>query len=109
MLTRDVSCVESVAGAQRVADLYFDVEADRALAVLEADVARSQLAERIRVVLDALADYPRQAWLRRHRFQIGLWGVSARGSAEDWIVLWEPYSETDDAVIVQYIGPASFG
>lgn len=90
-------------------DLYFDEEADRTLTVLEADSTRTELVDRIRAVLDALAADPGQAWLRRHRFQIGLWGVIVRGASEDWIVLWEPHPETDDGVIVQYVGPASFG
>lgn len=91
-----------------MADLFFDEEADRTLTALEADAARSQLAERVQAVLGSLADDPGHARLRRHRFEIGLWGVIVRGSGEDWIVLWEPHPETHDAVIVHYIGPASF-
>lgn len=106
--TRDGSSAGRVAVGPRVADLFFDEEADRTLTALEADAARSQLAERVQAVLDALADDPGHAWLRRHRFEIGVWGVVVRGSSEDWIVLWEPHPETDDAVIVQYVGPASF-
>lgn len=91
-----------------MADLYFDEEADRALTALEADAARAELADRVGAVLDALASDPGQASLRRHRFQVGVWGVVVRGSGEDWIVLWEPHPELDDDVIVQYVGPASF-
>ncbi len=91
-----------------MADLYFDEDADRALTALEADATRTELAGRVRAALDALASDPRQASLRRHRFQIGVWGVVVRGSGEDWIVRWEPHPERDDDVIVQYVGPASF-
>lgn len=91
-----------------MADLYFDEEADRACSALEADPARAELARRVQTVLDALADDPGQAALRRHRFQLGLWGVVVGGSSEDWIVLWEPHPEIDGAVVVQYAGPASF-
>ena len=91
-----------------MADVYFDEEADRALTALEADAARAELADRVSAVLDALASDPDQVSLRRHRFQIGVWGVVVRGSGEDWIVLWEPHPGRDGDVIVQYVGPASF-
>jgi hypothetical protein len=91
-----------------VADLYFDEEADRTLTALDADPTRAQLAERVNEVLDALERDPGSATLRRHRFQIGVWGVVVSGSGDDWIVLWEPHPTLDDAVIIQYIGPASF-
>jgi hypothetical protein len=92
----------------RVTELYFDEEADRALTALESDAARVELADRVHAVLGALASDPGQAELRRHRFQVGVWGVVVRGSGEDWIVLWEPHPDSDGDVVVQYVGPASF-
>jgi len=89
-------------------ELWFDASADRALRSLDRDPSRRALAARIDEVLDALERDPGRAELRRHRFMIGLWGVIVGADGEQWIVLWEPHPTTDDAIAVQYIGPASF-
>lgn len=91
-----------------MADVYFDEDADRTLTTLENDPARAELAGRVQAVLDGLEEDPTRAELRRHRFQIGLWGVTVNGSGEAWIVLWEPHPDKDEAVVVHYVGPASF-
>jgi hypothetical protein len=89
-------------------DLYFDSQADATLTALETNDSLRDLADRLDEVLDLLARDPDGARARRRRFQIGLWGVPVSGSGEDWIVLWEPHPHKDDALIVHYIGPASF-
>lgn len=94
-----------------MADRFFDEDADRAPTELESDAARVELADRVHSLLDALTSDPGRAELRRHRFQIGVWGVVVRGSGEAWIVLWEPHPDGDGdgdvVVVVQYVGPAS--
>ena len=91
-----------------MADLYFDPEADRTLTATEADDSRVDLATRLNEVLLLLEKDPHDPRVRRRRFQIGLWGIPVSGSGEDWIILWEPHPVDEDAVIVHYIGPASF-
>jgi hypothetical protein len=59
-------------------------------------------------LLDDLEHDANQRHLRRHRFQIGLWGVVVQSGSDEWIVLWEPHSELDDAIVIQYIGPSAF-
>lgn len=87
---------------------WFDTAADRALRALEGDRERRALAGRIDEILDQLERNPGRAELRRHRFVTGLWGVIATAGDENWIVLWEPHPTIDDAIVVQYAGPASF-
>lgn len=91
-----------------MAELLFDPDADRALTALERDTRRAQLAAAVEAVLAALDEDPGQAWLRRHRFDIGLWCVVVAGDGEEWAILWEPAGEGADDVIVHYVGPASF-
>jgi hypothetical protein len=89
-------------------DLYFDSQADATLTALERNDSMRVLAELLDEALDLLAREPDGARVRRRRFQIGLWGIPVSGSGEDWIILWEPHPHKDEAVIVHYIGPASF-
>lgn len=88
--------------------LYFDAEADRALTKLEADPTRSTLVRRLNQLLDHLEQYPGDASMRRQRFANGLWYLTVTGNGETWAVLWEPHPEDPGAIIVQYLGPASF-
>ncbi|MFM8861861.1 MAG: hypothetical protein ACKOIA_05300 [Acidimicrobiia bacterium] len=89
-------------------ELWFDHEAERALRSLERDRARGALARRLDDVLDLLERDPGSVELRRHRFVTGLWGVVVGSDDENWIVLWEPHPTIADAIVVQYVGPASF-
>lgn len=89
-------------------ELWLDPDVDALLTELGSDPTRAALLARLDDVLDSLADDPGRAELRRHRFQIGVWGVVVRADDEEWVVLWEPHPSIDDAVIVQYVGPASF-
>lgn len=89
-------------------ELWFDTHADRALDELDQDPARRRLSERVAATLDALELDAGRAELRRHRFVSGLWGIVVHGDDETWVVLWEPHPTNDDAVVIQYVGPASF-
>jgi len=89
-------------------ELWLDPAADRILDALAADATRRRLAERIEAVLDALERDPGRAELRRHRFMIGLWGVVVAADGDEWVVLWESHPTIDDAIIIHYVGPASF-
>jgi hypothetical protein len=91
-----------------VSDLYFDAEADAALTALERDATRARLSANVAEVLAALEQDPAQAWLRRRRFQIGLWCVVVAGDDEEWAVLWEQHPTRANAVVIQYIGAATF-
>ena len=89
-------------------ELWFGPAADRALNELAADGSRRRLFERVNALLDDLEHDANQRHLRRHRFQIGLWGVVVQSGSDEWIVLWEPHSELDDAIVIQYVGPSAF-
>lgn len=89
-------------------ELWFAASADRLLYELEADETRRRLFDRINAVLSELERDSNQLHLRRHRFQIGMWGVIAASGADEWIVLWEPHPDIDDAIIIQYVGPSAF-
>ena len=89
-------------------ELWFAASADRLLYELEADETRGRLFERINAVLSDLEVDSNQLHLRRHRFQIGMWGVIVASGADEWIVLWEPHPAIDDATIIQYVGPSVF-
>lgn len=90
-------------------DLYFDAAADEALTRLEATpVAGAGLLERVIEALDGLSADPSAPWLRRRRFSNGLWCVVIDHDDEPWVLLWEPHPIEDEAVVVQYLGPASF-
>jgi len=89
-------------------ELWFAASADRRLYELEADETRRRLFDRINEILSELERDSKQPHLRRHRFQIGMWGVIAASGADEWIVLWEPHPDIDDAIIIQYVGPSAF-
>ncbi len=89
-------------------ELWFAAPADRLLYELEADEMRRRLFDRIDAVLSDLELDSNQLYLRRHRFQIGMWGVIVASGADEWIVLWEPHPDIDDAIIIQYVGPSAF-
>jgi len=89
-------------------DLWFGPAADRALDELADDASRRRLFDRMNAVLEDLERDANQRHLRRHRFQIGLWGVVVQSGSDEWIVLWEPHSELDDAIVIQYVGPSAF-
>lgn len=92
-----------------VPELWFDEEADASLAGLEADEARRALIARVNEVLDQLETDPGDVSVRRHRFQeVGLWCVVIPDQDDQWVVLWEPHPDRDDAVIIHYLGPATF-
>ena len=95
-----------------MADLYFDEVADQTLTSLEAssDPRDRALLRRVNEVLDRLAADPSDGAVRRRRFQSGLWLVTVAGRTEedDWVVLWEPHVELSPAVMIHYIGSASF-
>ena len=82
--------------------LLFNAEADRQLTVLQADLSRSQLYDRINDVLDAIEDDPGSREVRLRSYTSPpVWGVPVHGSGEDWLVLW---SETDAGSLVHYLG-----
>jgi hypothetical protein len=89
-------------------ELWFAASADRLLYELEADETRGRLFERINAVLSDLEVDSNQLHLRRHRFQIGMWGVIVASGADEWIVIWEPHPDIDDAIIIQYVGSSAF-
>jgi hypothetical protein len=89
--------------------LYFDTDADTALARLEADPSQSLLLRRMNELLDVLETDPADPRVRRVRFQRPrLWCFTVFTADEEWAVLWEPHPEEADAVIVRYLAPASF-
>ncbi len=45
---------------------------------------------------------------RQRSFGDGLWGISVRGYADDWLVIWEQDQSQDQVVIVRYIGTDPF-
>lgn len=89
-------------------ELWFAASADRLLYESEADETCRRLFDRLNEVLFDLERDSNQRHLRRHRFQIGMWGVIAAAGADEWIVLWEPHPDIDDAIIIQYVGPSTF-
>ena len=89
-------------------ELWFDPAADRVLAELASDDARRVLADRVDAVLDAIESEPGRFDLRRHRLMIGLWGVTVSAQGHDWIVLWEQHPSIAGAIVIHYVGPASF-
>lgn len=89
-------------------ELWFAASADRLLYELEADETRRRLFDRINEILFDLERDSNQRHLRRHRFQIGMWGVIAAAGADERIDLWEPHPDIDDAIIIQYVGPSAF-
>ena len=92
-----------------MAELWFDPEADAALAALENDPSRSRMFERIQDLLDLLESDPGDARVRRVRFhQPALWCVTVFAAEEEWAILWEPHPTMADVVVVQYVGPATF-
>jgi hypothetical protein len=65
--------------------------------------------QRVDEILDALEDDPGQTWLRIHRFQDPpLWCVSFNADGEAWVILWSHQEGSDDEILVDYIGVASF-
>ncbi|MGI9118656.1 MAG: hypothetical protein ACR2G7_00725 [Acidimicrobiales bacterium] len=47
--------------------------------------------------------------VRRLRFRApGLWCVPVVVGHEEWAILWEPHPDEPEAVIVQYVRPATF-
>ncbi len=89
-------------------ELWFAAPADLLLYELEADETRRRLFDRINAVLSDLELDSNQLHLRRHRFQIGMWGVIIASGADEWIVIWEPHPDIDDAIMIQYVGPSAF-
>ena len=89
-------------------ELWFAAPADRLLYELEADETRRRLFDRINAVLSDLELDSNQLHLRRHRFQIGMWGVIVASGADEWIVIWEPHPDIDDAIMIQDVGPSAF-
>lgn len=89
-------------------DLYFDDDADARLTSLEADPGRRHLLSRVNLALDDLVADSGQVHLRRRRFQNGLWCIVVAADDEHWAILWEPHPEIADAVVIQYLGPATF-
>lgn len=89
-------------------EVWFDAEADAAVARLEHDPVRPGLRHAVNRVLDQLETDPGHHSVRRHRFQQGLWCVTVSGDDEGWATLWEPHPGIDGGVVVQYIGPALF-
>ncbi len=83
-------------------ELLFSADADRQLTMLQADLSRRQLYERINDVLDAIEDDPGSREVRLRRYSSpSVWGVPAHGSGEDWLVIW---SETGRGPLVHYLG-----
>lgn len=94
---------------ESVGELWFDEEADAALADLERDSNRTALNEAVQRVLFQLASDPGDRSVRKVRFQEPkLWCVTVFAGNEGWAVLWEPHPGVDGDVIVQYIGPSTF-
>jgi hypothetical protein len=89
-------------------ELWFAAPADLLLDELEADETRRRLFDRINAVLSDLEIDSNQLHLRRHRFQIGMWGVIVASGADEWIVIWEPHPDIDEAIMIQYVGPSAF-
>ena len=89
-----------------MAALYFDVEADAALTRLEHDDTQPKLQAAVNRVLDQLENDPGDRTVRKNRFTIGLWAVSAHGENESWLILWEPHPTDSDGVMVHYLGPS---
>lgn len=89
-------------------ELWSAAPADLLLYELEADETRRRLFDRINAVLSDLELDSNQLHLRRHRFQIGMWGVIVASGADEWIVIWEPHPDIDDAIMIQYVGPSAF-
>lgn len=89
--------------------VWLDPDPFEAKRTVDADPTRSGSARRIDVVLDRLESNPGDPSLRRHRFhQPALWCVLVEAQGETWAVSWEPHPTNDDAVIIRYLGPASF-
>ncbi len=90
-----------------MAELWFEPHAAESLARL--DNEDSLLARRVHDVLKGLENDPSDSRLRRVRFyRPALWCVTVVAGNEEWAVLWEPHPHLPDAVVVQYLGPASF-
>lgn len=83
-------------------ELLFSADADRQLTMLQADLSRRQLYERINDVLDAIEDDPGSREVRLRRYSSPpVWGVPVHGSGEDWLVIC---SETGRGPLVHYLG-----
>ncbi len=90
-----------------MADLWFDPDANKAVARPESE--GSLLGRRVVEVLDWLEADPSDPRVRRIRFHHpALWCVTVVAGEEEWAVLWEPHDTEPDAVVVRYVGPASF-
>ncbi len=72
-------------------------------------ITDERVLDRLDEVLDQLERDPGAATVRQHRFvDPPVWCVVVPAAGEDWAVLWDLDSETEDAptVIVHYIGVA---
>jgi hypothetical protein len=92
-----------------VGQLWFDLDADRALKGLEADPGEARMLARVEAVLDLLERDAGDTTLRRVRFRDPpFWCVTVVAGEEERVILWEPHPTETDDVIVHYLGPASF-
>jgi hypothetical protein len=105
-----------------MAELFFDADADRAVAALNADPDRAALSAQVNKLLDRLEADPTVADLRTRRFTNGLWSRALVAGDDRWIVLWDSGTAADVlrdvrpddispetiAVLVHSVGPASF-
>ncbi len=89
--------------------LFFDPDADHVLAQLESDASSGVLLQRVNEALDWQEADSSDPRVRRMRFrQPALWCVTIVAGEDEWAILWEPLHGENDAVVVRYLGPASF-
>lgn len=88
-------------------DLWFDPDADAAVAALGAQSAL--LSRRVNEVLDLIEADPSDPRVRRVRFhRPALWCVTVVAGDDERAILWETHPTEPDAAVIRYVGPASF-
>ena len=90
-----------------MATVEFDPQPQQTYAALD-KAGQVRLLDAIDQALDLVEAAPGDAAARQRSFGDGLWGITVRGYADDWLIIWELDQFQDQVIIVRYLGTDPF-
>jgi hypothetical protein len=90
-----------------IATVEFDPQPLQAYSSLD-KAGSAALLDAVDDAIDALEAAPGAATVRRRSFGDGLWGIPVRDRTEDWLIIWEYDPDTDNVIVIRYLGADPF-